>query len=239
MKTLIFLPTYNERENIGRLIDELSTLSFNKEILIVDDNSNDGTLDIINKKQREIKNLTLIRRTGKKGRGLAGITALKYFIQSDNDIFVEMDADFSHQPKYLPEFLKFFPKYDLVIGSRFIKKGEEKNRGLIRSSISLFANILIRLLFRTKIRDCTSGFRAFKKELLNQLDFNNFISINPEIVEELLYGCVLCDSKIKEIPIVFCERLGGKSKLNSKKILNVFIAIIIIRLRGKKILKQS
>lgn len=239
MKTLIFLPTYNERENIGRLIDELSTLSFNKEILIVDDNSNDGTLDIINKKQREIKNLTLIRRTGKKGRGLAGITALKYFIQSDNDIFVEMDADFSHQPKYLPEFLKFFPKYDLVIGSRFIKKGEEENRGLIRSSISLFANILIRLLFRTKIRDCTSGFRAFKKELLNQLDFNNFISINPEIVEELLYGCVLCDSKIKEIPIVFCERLGGKSKLNSKKILNVFIAIIIIRLRGKKILKQS
>lgn len=239
MKTLIFLPTYNERENIGRLIDELSTLLFNKEILIVDDNSNDGTLDIINKKQREIKNLTLIRRTGKKGRGLAGITALKYFIQSDNDIFVEMDADFSHQPKYLPEFLKFFPKYDLVIGSRFIKKGEEKNRGLIRSSISLIANILIRLLFRTKIRDCTSGFRAFKKELLNQLDFNNFISINPEIVEELLYGCVLCDSKIKEIPIVFCERLGGKSKLNSKKILNVFIAIIIIRLRGKKILKQS
>ena len=149
-----------------------------------------------------------------------------------------MDADFSHHPKYIPEFLKFFPEYDVVIGSRFIMEGEEKNRKFIRSSISLFANTLIRLLFETKLRDCTSGFRAFKKELLHQLDFNNFISINPEIVEELLYGCVLCNSKIKEIPITYHERLGGKSKLNFKKILNVFIGIIKIRLRGKKILKQ-
>ena len=237
MKVLVFLPTYNEKENIGDLIDALNRLNMNKEILIVDDDSNDGTLDIIKEKKKKIENLTLIRRTGKKGRGLAGIVALKFFVKSDCDIFIEMDADFAHHPKYILEFLKYFPEYDVVIGSRLIASGGEKERKFTRSSISLLANFFIRILFGIKIKDCTSGYRAFKKELLKKLNFNNFISINPEIVEELLYGCVLCKARIKEIPIVYYERKGGKSKLNLKKILLVLIAIIKIRLRGKKILK--
>jgi len=237
MKVLVFLPTYNEKDNIGDLVEALNKLKINKEILIVDDDSNDGTLDIIKEKMKKIEYLNLIRRKGKKGRGLAGIVALKYFIKSDCDILIEMDADFAHHPKYIPEFLKYFPKYDVVIGSRLIASGGEKDRNITRSSISLLANFFIRIFFGIKIKDCTSGYRVFKKDILKKLNFNNFISVNPEIVEELLYGCVLGKARIKEVPIVYYERKGGKSKLNLKKILFVLIAIIKIRLRGKKILK--
>ena len=109
----------------------------------------------------------------------------------------------------------------------------------IKMVLSSCPNILIRFLFGTEIKDCTSGFRAFKKELLKNLNFDNFISINPEIVEELLYGCVLSKAKIKEIPIIYYGRSGGKSKLNLKKLIKVLIGIIKIRLRGKRILKKQ
>ena len=239
MKVLVFLPTYNEKENIGKLIEEINNMDLEKEILVVDDNSNDGTIDIIKEKISQLSNLKLIIRKNRRGRGLAGIRGLKYFINSDNDVMLEMDADFSHHPKFIPDFLKFFPKYDVVIGSRLIKSGAEWNRQKLRSAISIYANIIIRIILQTNVRDCTSGFRAFKKELLKNLNFDNFISINPEIVEELLYGCVLSKAKIKEIPIIYYGRSGGKSKLNLKKLIKVLIGIIKIRLRGKRILKKQ
>lgn len=239
MKVLVFLPTYNEKENIRRIIETIDKLNFNKEILVVDDDSVDGTLEIINEMLNQHKNLTLIRRIGKKGRGLAGIVGLKYFIQSDNDIFVELDADYSHHPKYIPELLKYLQKYDVVIGSRMVVHGIEKGRKKVRSSLSLMANLIIRIILGIKIKDCTSGYRAFKRDILQKLDFDKFISINPEIVEELLYGCILQpNAKIMEIPIIYYERAGGKSKLNLKKLIKVLIAIIKIRLRGKIILKS-
>ena len=239
MKVLVFLPTYNEKENIRRIIETIKKLNFNKEILVVDDDSIDGTLEIINEMLNQHKDLTLIRRTGKKGRGLAGIVGLKYFIQSDNDIFVELDADFSHHPKYIPKLLKYLQNYDVVIGSRMVVHGIEKGRKKVRSSLSLIANLIIRIILGTKIKDCTSGYRAFKREVLQKLDFDKFVSIDPEIVEELLYGCILqSNNKIMEIPIIYYERAGGKSKLNLKKLIKVLIAIIKIRLRGKIILKS-
>jgi len=237
MKVLIFLPTYNERANIGKLIDKLNGLNFQKEILIVDDNSPDGTIEIIKEKAKQYDNIKLIIRTGQKGRGLAGIVGLKYFIQSKNDILVEMDADLSHDPKFIPIFLKYFPKFDVIIGSRFIQQGQEKGRNKLRRLISFLANLFIKIILGLKIKDCTSGFRAFKKEVLAKLNFDRFISINPEIVEELLYGCVLAKSKTIEVPIIYYERKEGTSKLNIKKIIFVLFAVIKIRLRSKTILK--
>ena len=148
-----------------------------------------------------------------------------------------MDADFSHHPRYITEFLKYFPEYDVIIGSRLIDQGIEEGRKKIRRFITLFGNFIIRKLLGINIKDCTSGFRAFKKETLKKLNFDNFISINPEIVEELLYGCVLCKARIREIPITYYNRSGGESKLNFKKLLLVLIGIVKIRLRGKIILK--
>ena len=237
MRILVFLPTYNEKANIGKLIDKLNRLNFEKELLIVDDNSPDGTIEIIKEKMKQFDNIKLIIRTGQKGRGLAGIAGLKYFVNSEYEILVEMDADLSHDPKYIPKFLKYFPKYDVVIGSRFIHQGQEKGRNKLRQIISFLANLFIKIILGTKIKDCTSGFRAFKKTVLEKLNFDQFISVNPEIVEELLYGCVLTKSKIIEVPIIYYERVEGSSKLNIKKILFVFLAVIKIRLRSKKILK--
>ena len=237
MKVLIFLPTYNEKANIGKVIDKLNGLNFQKEILIVDDNSPDGTIEIIKEKAKQYDNIKLIIRTGQKGRGLAGIVGLKYFIQSKNDILVEMDADLSHDPKFIPIFLKYFPKFDVIIGSRFIQQGQEKGRNKLRRLISFLANLFIKIILGLKIKDCTSGFRAFKKEVLAKLNFDRFISINPEIVEELLYGCVLAKSKTIEVPIIYYERKEGTSKLNIKKIIFVLFAVIKIRLRSKTILK--
>jgi dolichol-phosphate mannosyltransferase len=238
MKVLIFLPTFNEKENIAKLIDTLNKFNFAKEILIVDDNSTDGTLEIIKDKLKIYKNITLIRRTDRKGRGLAGIVALKYFLQSDSDILIEMDADFSHHPKYIPSFIELFPEYDVVIGSRLIEQGQEKGRNILRILISNLANKLIRIWLGLKIKDCTSGFRAFKKETIEKFNLDEFISINPEIVEEILYACKLSKANIREVPIIYYERAGGVSKLNLKKIVYVNIAIFKIRLRGKKIIKS-
>ncbi len=237
MNILIFLPTFNEKKNIGKLIDALNKLKFEKDILIVDDNSKDGTLEIIKKKIEQYRNIKIIIRKGQKGRGLAGIRALKYFVASDYDILIEMDADFSHRPNYIPQFLKYFPKYDVVLGSRLISTGGETGRAFSRTIITYFANILIRLIFGTKVKDCTSGFHAFKKEILQKLNFDNFFSVHYSITEEILYGCILSKARIKEVPIIFYERAGGESKLDFKKIFYTFIGVFKIKLRGKKILK--
>jgi len=238
MKILVFLPTYNEKENIAEIIDSLNKLNIQFQILIVDDNSYDGTIEIIKEKQKQYQNLKLIIRKGRKGRGLAGILAFNYFIRNKYDILIEMDADFSHHPKYIPDFLNFFPNYDLVIGSRLIKDGCEEGRSLLRRDITLFANIFIRILFRTKIKDCSSGFRAFKRQLLEKFNLNKFFSKHYSITEEILYACILNKAKIKEIPIIFYQRAYGESKLNFKKILNTFLGIVRIVLRGKKIIKK-
>ncbi len=238
-KILVFLPTYNEKTNIGKIINSINKLDFKKEILIVDDNSTDGTLEIIKEKQKEYDNITLIIRKGSKGRGLAGIVAFKYFSKSNIDILVELDADFSHHPKYIPKLLQYFPQYDVVIGSRLVKNGGEQGRTFLRYAITLFANLLIQILFNTNIRDCTSGFRAFKRDLVMKFNLDNFFSVRVLIVQEILYACILNQAKVKEIPFIFYERIGGESKLNFKKIFYTFLGIIRIVLHGNKIIKKS
>ena len=235
---MIFLPTYNEKDNISKIIDLIKELPFKKEILIVDDSSTDGTLEIVKEKYQQYRNIKLIVRKGRKGRGLAGITALRYFIDSDCNVFVELDADFSHHPIYIPEFLRYFPEYDVIIGSRLIKGGREHGRTLKRFIITLIANILIRFLFGTNIKDCTSGFRAFKKEIIQHFNIRNFFSIHYSITEEILYACILNKAKIKEIPIIFYERKGGDSKLDFKKIFYTILGIIKIIFRGNRIIKN-
>lgn len=236
METLIFIPTYNEAENIGNLIEQLQDLKLDLDILIVDDESKDDTIEIIKRKQQKYDNIHLIVRKGKKGRGLAGRVAFQYFSNSKYDILVEMDADLSHNPKYIPKILNEFPEYDVVIGSRLIAGGGEEGRSIYRRFITIISNLLIKILFRTSIKDCTSGLRAFKKQVVNKFDLNHFFSTQVSIVEEILYACILLDVKIKEIPITFYERSTGTSKLNLKRILKTLLAIFKIINRNKKII---
>ncbi|MHA1273261.1 MAG: GtrA family protein [Promethearchaeota archaeon] len=239
LKILIFIPTFNEKNNIGNLIDLINSLPFEKDILIVDDNSTDGTLEIIHNKQKKYRNIKLIIRRGEKGRGLAGITALNYFQKNDYNILMELDADFSHHPKYIPEFLEQIYNYDVIIGSRLVKNGGAIGRSYGRYILTLISNFIVRMLFQTNIKDCTSGFRMFRKEIINKFNLKNFISTHYSITEEILYACLLSKARIKEIPIIFYERASGKSKLNFKKIILTFLGIIRIILRGNKIIKAN
>jgi dolichol-phosphate mannosyltransferase len=231
-KTIIVIPTYNERENIGRLIDEILRLDIDVKIVVVDDNSPDGTAEIVREKAREYPEMVeLLLRTGKRGRGLAGIEAFKYALKQNADYIIEMDADFSHHPKYLPVFLKEIEKVDVVLGSRFVEGGQSIDRGLIREIITRFAIRYIRFVLGIDIHDCTSGYRCFRREVLEKIGLDRLISHGPPIVQEILYKCCLQGFRIKEIPIVFKDRRRGKSNLHLLILISAFLMVLRLKWR--------
>lgn len=238
MKCLIFLPTYNEKENLAPLVEEIISLNLPINILIVDDNSPDGTGEIADELAKKYSNvITVCHRKNKRGRGYAGIYAFKYAAQlSDIDVLIEMDADFSHQPCYIPEFLSHLKEYDIVIGSRYIEGGRIIGWNWKRYLNSFVANLLSRLILGLPFKDCTSGFRAFKIEVIRSLPLDFLISPGPSIVEEILFYCVKQKKyKIKEIPILFLERKAGKSKISIPIIFRWIISLLRVRLVARKI----
>lgn len=232
MKTIVMIPTYNERENISPLIQQILEINKDIEILVVDDNSPDGTWKIVSEISEKESRVYLLHRKKKKGRGTAGIDGLKYAIERGADYIIEMDADFSHNPKYIPEFLNTVKDYDVVIGSRFVKGGQDKDRGLIRKLVTKLAGMYVRMLLAVKIKDVSSGFRCFRREVLEKIDLDNMVSGGPSIVLELLYKITLNGFTIKEVPIVFEDRRQGKTKLDWMTLLETML--MVLRLRKMK-----
>lgn len=234
MKTLVVIPTYNERENIEPLIREILALKIEGlEILVVDDNSEDKTGEIVEELSKSLKGVKIIHRCGKRGRGLAGIDGFKYGINRGYDYIMEMDGDFSHSPKYIPDFLMAIVDCDLVIGSRYVKAGGEYKRLFIRKVISRLANFFLKIILAFKVLDCSSGFRLFKREALCDVDVEHLSSKGPWILTEILYKCHQKRHRIKEIPIVFKERERGASKLNGQILLHSLLFAFKLRLFGK------
>ena len=231
MKSIIILPTYNEKDNIKNLIREIFNLLPDIHILVVDDTSPDGTATLIEEFQARMKNLHLIVRKDAKGRGLAGIAGFKYAIEHKFDYVVEMDADFSHNPKYIPLLLNQIESSDLVIVSRLVKGGRISGRNCTRNILTKLANIYIRLVLGIKIKDATSGFRCFKIKVLEDIPWDKLVSVGRSIIEEVLYIAHKNNYKIQEVPIVFEERRRGASKLNFKKMVDTFVLILKIRYR--------
>ena len=227
MKTIVTLPTYNEAENIQEIIRQILAQNDSIEILVIDDLSPDGTGAIVDQMAQEDKRIHIVHRDGPRGRGVAGIEGLKKALTMNADFIIEMDADFSHNPKYLPELLKYASQYDIVIGSRFVKGGSETGRSRSREIISILANTYIRTLLRFPVKDCSSGYRCFTHKLLSEIDFGSFESKGPSIVSELLFHCVVYhNARVKEIPICFEDRTKGTSKLNKKILIqNLFFII--------------
>ena len=214
MKSFVMIPTYNEKENIKVLIDKILALKIkNMHIVVVDDNSPDGTWRIVHDISRKNKNVHLLLRKKDKGRGAAGRDGFIYCLKHSADIVVEMDADFSHDPKYIPSMLEELKNADLVLGSRRIKGGKDVGRGLLRKLVTLGANLYIRLMLGLKVKDCNSGFRCFKREVLEKINPEKLESKSPSIVQEVLFKAHLKGFKIKETPITFINRTKGKSKL--------------------------
>ncbi|MFC1809955.1 polyprenol monophosphomannose synthase [Patescibacteria group bacterium] len=230
MKTLIILPTYNEIENIGHLIPKIKYIMPDAHILVVDDNSPDGTSKHV--KDIELNNVFVLDRHKKEGLGKAYIAGFKWALKRDYDLIFEMDADFSHNPKYLEDFLVAAEHADVVIGSRYIKGGGVKDWPAHRRLLSRFGNIGARMIAGIPIKDCTSGFKCFKRKVLESINFNNVSSFGYSFQVEMNHLALKNGFKIKEIPIIFTDRKHGTSKMSGKIVREAFE--LLWKLRMKK-----
>jgi dolichol-phosphate mannosyltransferase len=235
-KTVIMVPTYNEKGNISRLIEEIMALKVpgnELHVLVVDDNSPDGTSQVVAEIAAKNPRVKIITRTQQRGRGSAGIHGFREALASGADYVIEMDADFSHHPRYLPELIAAAENgADVVLGSRFVKGGADKDRGTYRQTVTKLAGFYVRSLLKLKIRDVSSGYRCFKRSALEQLDLDNLISTGPSIVLEILFKSVMKGMKITEVPIVFIDRRQGETKLNWITLLETLV--MVLRLRDLK-----
>ena len=223
------IPTYNESENVEKLIKEI--LKFPKiGILIIDDNSPDGTWKIVKKLMKKNKRVNLLLRKGSRGRGLAGIAGYRYCLKNEADYVIEMDADFSHNPKYIPNFLRAIKRADVVLGSRLIKGGSDSDRGVTRRTVTKLANLYIKIMLGIKVRDCNSGYRCFRRNVLEEINPDKLISKGPDIVQEVLFKAHLKGFKIVEIPIEFIDRKLGKSKLSLRALLKGYTVVLRLKI---------
>lgn len=230
MKPVIVIPTYNEADNIASLIKTLhSQRILGLHIVVVDDNSPDGTANIVEDVSQDLA-VTLIKREGKLGIGSAYIRGFQEALKLGATHVFEMDADFSHNPEDVPRLLEETKKgADMVIGSRRIHGGEIIGWGPIRQFMSAGAMWFSRLVLGLKTQDVTSGFRCFKRQVLEQIDIDSIRSNGYAFQEELLYRVEQKQFIVREIPVVFKDRSKGKSKLSKKDIIEFFIVMLKLR----------
>jgi dolichol-phosphate mannosyltransferase len=210
---LVIVPTYNERENIAELLDGVLRHLPVADVLVVDDGSPDGTGDIVAERAREDRRVKLLRRSGKAGLGTAYIAGFHWALQRDYAAIIGMDADFSHDPKYLPRFVDEIVENDLVIGSRYVPGGATPDWKLSRRIISRIGNGVARTVLGLPVRDCTTGYKCYRREALASIDLDGIDLVGYGFLIETTYQCFLNGLRIKEIPIVFIDRREGKSKM--------------------------
>lgn len=232
---LIIIPTYNEADNIGLLIKEIFSNRNDADILVIDDNSPDGTTEIVERLEKTYSVINLIKRSAKLGYGSACQEGFNWALKYKNyKYLITMDADFSHHPKYINDILEGIEEKSIVIGSRYIEGGGIKNWGIHRKILSRGANLYSRCILDIPVSDCTSGFRCYRRELIEKIDFNAITSNGYSFLEEVLYICKLQGASIGEVPIVFENRKYGKSKINKKEIVKAIIKVPQLRLKWKK-----
>ncbi len=224
-KTLIVIPTYNEINNISELIDKIMDDQKHSDILFVDDNSPDGTGDLLKEISKEKNNIHLLSRPGKLGLGTAYIAGFNWAIQNNYDYVLQMDADLSHNPSDISRLLESVQDCDLVIGSRYLDGFNVINWPLRRLLLSYCANLYTRILIGIPIHDSTGGFKCFKIDVLKNINLNKIVSEGYSFQIEMNYLSWINNAKIKEVSIVFTDRTVGQSKM-SRRI--IFEAIFIV-----------
>ncbi len=234
MKAMIIIPTYNEKENILKLIDVLMDTDPDLEVLIVDDNSPDGTGELVEEAARQNPRVHVMHRPGKMGLGTAYISGFRYCLQrTDIECVFEMDADFSHQPKYIPAFLRAAENFDLVLGSRYIPGGGVENWGLIRSILSRGGSLFARIMLGLPAHDCTGGFRCYRREVLQRLPLDEINSTGFGFQVEMLYACHRNGCRVGEIPIIFPDRREGTSKISKRIVIEALLMVCRMKLARK------
>jgi len=221
---LVIIPTYNESENVDQFIEEISNI--NVSVLFVDDNSPDGTGEIINKFALENNQINLIQRPSKLGLGSAYRDGFSWGLERNFNFFIEMDADFSHQFNDLTKILNNSQMHDLVIGSRYVDDGGSKGWDTKRKLLSVTANKASKLILLTNVNDLTSGFRCYSRKALELINYSSTLSYGYSFQIEMTLRCVENNLSIKEVPIIFNERVLGNSKMSKKIILEAFSFLI-------------
>jgi dolichol-phosphate mannosyltransferase len=226
MNSIIVIPTYNEKDNIRPLVEEIFKVTPDINILIVDDNSPDGTGRIADELSKKYSQVKVLHREKKEGLGKAYIVGFKEALNLNPDYIIQMDADFSHSPKYIPLFLSEISNYDIVLGSRFLNTRHPQNV----SSFSLWANRYIRWITGMKITDCLGGFKCFRQKVIEKVDLNKFISSGFIFQAEFLYRALKEGFSIHEIPIIFYLRPFGLSKKSKTIIIEALFKTPLFRL---------
>jgi len=237
MERLIIVPTYNERDNIGTLIDQLLALPFGLEVLVVDDDSPDGTGELVAERQQADPRIHLIRRAGKLGLGSAYVAGFRYALANGAQYVFEMDADFSHDPVAIEGFLTAVENADLVLGSRYLHGVTVVNWPLSRLILSYSANVYTRIITGLPVRDATGGFKCFRRRALEAINLDQVRSDGYAFQIEMSYKCWRKGFKIVEIPITFVDRRAGVSKMNNKIVWEA--AWMVWRLRIMDLLGQT
>ena len=216
MDKLVIIPTYNERENIETLLERLLALPFGLEVLVVDDNSPDGTGDLVAARQQNEPRIHLLRRAGKMGLGSAYVAGFRYALSQGAQFVFEMDADFSHDPEAIGDFLKAAENVDLVLGSRYLHGVTVVNWPLSRLILSYSANVYTRVITGLPVRDATGGFKCFRRRALESVDLDGVRSDGYSFQIEMSYKIWRKGFRIVEIPITFVDRRAGVSKMNRR-----------------------
>jgi dolichol-phosphate mannosyltransferase len=215
-RILIIIPTYNEKENIGLLIPAIDEVVSGVHILVVDDGSPDGTSAYVKELAMRREGTFVLDRAKKEGLGKAYIAGFQWALQRDYEYIFEMDADFSHDPKFLADFLQAIENNDLVIGSRYISGVNVINWPMGRLLLSYFAGMVTRTMLGIPIRDCTAGFKCFHRKVLETINFTDIGSSGYSFQIEVNYHAWKNRFRISEIPIVFTDRQRGVSKMSTK-----------------------
>jgi dolichol-phosphate mannosyltransferase len=226
----VVIPTYNERENIGALLPRVLELP-RFQVLVVDDNSPDRTAEVVENFARDEPRVALLSRPGKQGLGTAYIAGFRRALAAGAEFIFEMDADFSHDPSYLPALLAAAEThYDLALGSRYVGGGGTTHWGVARQFISRGGNIYARTILGLRVMDATGGFRCYRRRVLEAIDLDAIRSNGYSFQIELVYRTLKAGFTIGEVPIIFADRRVGQSKMSRRIVLEALLTVWRLRL---------
>jgi glycosyltransferase involved in cell wall biosynthesis len=229
----VVIPTYNEAHNIRALAQRLRQCVGDLQIVVVDDNSPDGTGAIAEELRRDDPAVHVVHRPAKLGLGSAYVAGIGVAMDFDCTAVLTMDADLSHRPEHLPRLVAAAETYDVVIGSRYVEGGSTRGWGLHRRILSRTANGVARTALGLQVRDCTAGFRCYRRRVLETLELERIRSNGYAFLVEMIWLCARNDFSIGEVPIVFEDRLGGQSKMSSAEIRQAIR--MVARLSGERV----
>lgn len=238
MKLAVIIPTYNEKENITNLIESLTNIfnnnKINGNIVVVDDNSPDGTGNIVDEIKKKNPAVNIVHREKRLGLGTAYITGMKFSMKNLNaDLIMTMDSDFSHNPKYIPDFIrKINQGFDVVLGSRYVKGGGTYKWKIHRRIISKGANTLAKFVIGLKTNDNTTGFRCYKRKVLETIELDKIKSNGYSFLVEIAYLCQKFNFKLSETPILFVDRKYGETKISKKEIFKTLHTLLRLKLKN-------